>query len=154
MPSQDRPLIRIAHRIEIQGTQEEIFDAIADHEGLSAWFLPRARVTLIKTGDGDRNGLGAIREIGNGPFVGHEEVVRYEHPDLLHYRVIKGLPMRRHLGVINVRPLRSGTVELTWEVEFEATIWGIGWVLRAVVDGALKSGLARLPAHLEALRRA
>lgn len=141
-----------SHLAILAAPPDRVFRAISDHERLSEWLLPGARVTLIADGEPTRDGLGAIRAIANGPLVGHETVVAYDAPRHLHYSVTRGLPLREHLARITLAPSPDGGTRLTWQVAFATSIPGIAWLIRAMIDRTLSKGLARLPAHLERLR--
>jgi carbon monoxide dehydrogenase subunit G len=129
----------------------EVFAAVTDHERMSDW-IHGARVTLDKPGSPSRNGVGAVRRIAARGLTIREEVVRFEEPTAMDYRVIAGAPLRNHLGGIRLRPDGSGTV-LDYTIRFEVPWYLGGPLLGAIVARTLKTeidkGLAALAARID-----
>ncbi len=93
-----------------------IFDYLAEHENLAEVF--GAKVTRLRDGeDGERNGVGSVRELQIGPLPPFEETVTEFVPnERIVYRITKGSPLRGHVGVMTFdagvrrrHPLRTTT---------------------------------------------
>lgn len=115
-------MFSVVQRVVVNASAARFFQVISDHEGLSAWVLPSAQVSLIRHGSTDRNGVGAIGEITTGRFAGKAAIQR----------------------------LSASRVEVVWAVDFTPSIWGLGRPLRWIIDRTIRQGLARLPQHVAA----
>ena len=123
---------------------DRVFLRYTDHAGWTDW-AGVGRVYLTRDGSPDPNGKGAVRAFSSSPGL-REEVVRFEPPSLMEYRVIQGpVPMRDHLGEVRFTPEGSGT-RLSWRVTFRSAIPGLGWLLErgfTVLFRRMLAGLAR-----------
>ena len=91
---------------EIAAPPEIVFEVLTDHRGY-AEMTPLRKSELEREGEPAPNGVGAIRVLrAVGPPL-REEVIAYEPPSRFSYKVLSGLPVRDHVG----------TVELTAEGE-------------------------------------
>lgn len=100
-----------------------VWEVLADHEGMAAWG-PGMKVTLVRDGAPDRNGVGAQRrlQIGPGPaFV--EEVTAFEPEQRLTYKAIAGIPLRNYVGDVQLRSVNGGT-EIRYSVSADNRIPG------------------------------
>jgi len=124
---------------------EDVFRVYTDHARWKEWAgLGGSR--LEREGSPDPNGTGAVRALGPSLLPAREEVLEFDPPRRMTYRVIGGgLPMKDHLGEVDFTPDGDGT-RIVWRCRFESRVPGLGGVLEAVVTrvfrGALE-GLAR-----------
>jgi uncharacterized protein YndB with AHSA1/START domain len=131
----------------IRAPRDSVWAAITDHEGMVGW-APLRSVTLAREGSPDRNGVGAVRRM-HGPGVTiEEEVVAWDPPYAYDYRLLRGAPIRKHRGRIELSQQGEAT-EVRWRIEFRPVIPGTGWLLRLVLGQSLGSMLARLKRKLE-----
>lgn len=81
----------------------EVFAALSDHANY-AKFKAIDESRLIKNGAYDTNGLGAVREIIAGGATLHEEIVTYNPPYQLAYKIVfsSPLPYNHELGEITL----------------------------------------------------
>jgi uncharacterized protein YndB with AHSA1/START domain len=87
---------------------ETVFDVLTDHRGYPS-FTPLRRVELEREGQDDPNGVGAIRKLhAIGPPL-REEVLEFERPRLMSYRLLSGAPVRDHVGTVVLTPYGEGT---------------------------------------------
>ena len=91
----------------------EVFAAIANSDRLDR--LPGASVTVLRDGEGYRDGVGLLRRITfPGGFL-LEEVVGLEPPHVFDYRIRDSFPKFVHeWGRISFTPNGAGTT-VTWE---------------------------------------
>lgn len=92
----------------------EVFAALSDHANYSR-FKGVDESRLIKLGELEPNGLGAVREIVAGGSTLHEEIVKFDPPNTLGYRIIysKPLPYAHEFGEITLQEV-DGKTHVTW----------------------------------------
>ncbi|WP_334014974.1 SRPBCC family protein [Alteromonas sp. S167] len=105
---------------------QQVFAALSDHANYSQ-FKGVDESNLLSEGNTEKNGLGAVREIIAGGANLHEEIVAYEPPYKLGYKVIKSkpLPYDHRLGEITLEE-RDGKTHVTWRSQGHITIFLLG----------------------------
>ncbi|NKZ10829.1 SRPBCC family protein [Mycolicibacterium septicum DSM 44393] len=91
----------------INAPRHIVYDVFADRES-SGEYLP-FRTTLIRPGNTERQGVGAVHHISSGPFGIREEIVDLVPGERIQYRVVGGLPVRSHVGTITFTDHPQGT---------------------------------------------
>lgn len=93
---------------EIAAPPEVVFDLFTDHRGYAR--ITRLRsAELEREGDPAPNGVGAIRVLRSvGPPL-REEVIAYERPSRFSYKILSGVPVRDHVGTVELSPVDGGT---------------------------------------------
>jgi uncharacterized protein YndB with AHSA1/START domain len=125
---------------------ERVFAVYTDHAGWSAW-AGVGSSRLARPGRPDPNGSGALRVLGPGPFAASEEILDFEPPKRMSYRVVRGpLPLRDHHGEVHFEPDAGGT-RVVWRCRFESGVPGMGWLLRAIVTRVFRRALEGLAAR-------
>jgi uncharacterized protein YndB with AHSA1/START domain len=124
---------------------QAVWDVYTDHARWKEWAGIGAS-RLERAGEPDPNGSGAVRALGPAFFAAHEEVLDFEPPERMTYRIVKGgFPVHNHLGEVRFEPEGEGT-RVTWGCRFESRIPGFGGLLERFITrffaGALE-GLAR-----------
>lgn len=135
---------------EIAAPAETIFEVLVDHRGYSS-ITPLRKSELEREGEPAPNGAGAIRVLGAvGPPL-REEVLTYEEPSRFSYKLLSGLPVRDHVGTVELTPHDGGT-KMTYAVRTMPTVPLVG----AAVVGVVKLGVKQLinGVSAEAERRA
>src|SRR6478609_11209927 len=93
---------------EIAAPPETVFAVLTDHRKY-AELTPLRRSELEREGEGDVNGVGAIRKLTVvGPPM-REEVIAFEAPGRFSYTVLSGLPVRDHVGTVELTADGTGT---------------------------------------------
>jgi hypothetical protein len=104
---------------------------------------PIRKSTLQKEGDPAPNGVGAVRklELVGPPII--EEVTAYERPTYFAYKVLKGLPVKEHLGEVRLSESGSGT-RVSYTINYTPSIPGpaVGLILKQAI-GALFRGIVK-----------
>jgi uncharacterized protein YndB with AHSA1/START domain len=124
---------------------QAVWDVYTDHARWSEWSgLGASR--LEREGKPHRNGAGALRALGPRMLPAREEVLEFEPPRRMTYRIVSGgLPIKNHLGEVRFEPDGAGT-RLVWRCRFESRVPGLGGLQQRLVTrffrGALE-GLAR-----------
>lgn len=141
-------MIVVEESIESRASAQELWDVLSTHEGMPEWFGPVRKVVLDPPGRDERNGLGAVRHIhAVGPVV-VEEVVEWDAPRHYVYKLLRGAPIRKHRGQVNVEETDRGC-RATWRIEFEPVIPLSGLLLRPLMTRLARSLLAGASSHAE-----
>jgi hypothetical protein len=126
-----------------------VFEALTDHVAFGRALGEDIR--LDRPGSPSPNGLGAVRAIHARGLVIREEVVGWEVPRAMDYRVVAGAPLQNHLGEIRIEPDGAGS-RVDYRIRFD---WP--WYLGGAVVGGLVArnlekqliaGLAKIAATL------
>ena len=121
---------------EIAAPAETVFEVLTDHRRYSE-LTPLRKAELEREGEPAPNGVGAIRKLtAVGPPM-REEVIAFEAPKRFSYTVLSGLPVRDHVGTVELTPQDGGT-RMIYAVRTQATIPVVGGVVVAVIKQAIK----------------
>jgi uncharacterized protein YndB with AHSA1/START domain len=93
-----------------------VFDVLTDHRGYTRFSPAVRRVNLEQEGNPAPNGVGAIRAF---PVIGppvREQVTEYVAPTRFAYRILSGVPVREHTGVVDLSEQGGGTL-MSYRVE-------------------------------------
>jgi uncharacterized protein YndB with AHSA1/START domain len=121
---------------EIAAPAETVFEVLTDHRGYSE-LTPLRKSVLEREGEADPNGVGAIRKLtAVGPPM-REEVIAYEAPNRFSYTVLSGLPVRDHVGTVELTANGGGT-RMVYAVRTQPTLPVVGFAVVAAVKQAVK----------------
>src|SRR5688572_22078815 len=111
-PTRRRRVMRRSVRVQrrLDAPPEAVFEVLADHARYDRFDGIR-RAELVRPGERDRNGHGAVRWVWLGPLRFEEEITAFEQPTVLDYRIreVRGLPFRHKGGSIRLTPVDGGT---------------------------------------------
>ncbi|MCE5292305.1 MAG: SRPBCC family protein [Nocardiaceae bacterium] len=105
----------------IKAPVEDVFDAYVDH---ASWIeVPGVFLAkVVRPGDIEPNGLGAIREIAAPGAWFREAITAFDRPHRMEYKVLKSVPPLRHdLGLVEFRQAADGTL-VSWTSHFHSKI--------------------------------
>jgi uncharacterized protein YndB with AHSA1/START domain len=105
---------------QVAAPPEVVFDVLTDHRRYTE-ITPLRRAELEREGEPEPNGLGAIRVLGVAGPPMREEVIAYERPFRFSYTVLSGLPVRDHVGTVELSPSEGGT-EVVYAIHTTPTI--------------------------------
>jgi uncharacterized protein YndB with AHSA1/START domain len=135
--------VHVGHRFE--KPPERIFDYLAEHENLAEMF--GARVTRLRDGDTERNGVGSVRQLRVGPMPPFEETVtEFERPRRIVYRITRGGPLRGHIGVMTFDPDGAGT-SFVYDIRIASAIPGLAPLVRASLTRSIERELRTVEAE-------
>lgn len=121
---------------EINAPPETVFEILTDHRRYSE-LTPLRKSVLEREGEPAPNGIGAIRKLtAVGPAL-REEVIAYEPPSRFSYTLLSGLPVRDHVGTVELTPDTGGT-KMVYAVRTQPTIPVVGGVVVAAVKQGVK----------------
>jgi uncharacterized protein YndB with AHSA1/START domain len=93
---------------QVAAPPEIVFDVLTDHRRYTEITQLR-KAELEREGDPAPNGVGAIRRLtAVGPPM-REEVLAYEPGERFSYKLLSGLPVRDHVGTVELTPGGGGT---------------------------------------------
>lgn len=105
---------------QVAAPPETVFDVLTDHRRYPEITALR-KAELEREGEPAPNGVGAIRVLTvAGPPI-REEVLAYERPRRFAYKLLSGLPVRDHVGTVELTPADGGT-EVTYAVKTTPTL--------------------------------
>ena len=110
---------------------------------------------LEREGDGEREGVGAVRIFRNGRITGRDEITGFTQDRAFSYAHLEGLPVRDYRGEVNLSPADGGGTVIHWRVSFSPKIPGTGWLLRLILTrfvGQVVRGLARYAGERQSAR--
>ena len=123
---------------EVAAPPETVFEVLTDHCGY-AKITPLRKAVLEREGEPVPDGVGAIRRLSAvGPPL-REEVLAYEAPTRFSYTLLSGLPVRDHVGTVELTANDGGTA-VVYAVRTTPTLPLVGG---AVVAG-IKIGIKQL----------
>jgi uncharacterized protein YndB with AHSA1/START domain len=130
--------------VEVKRVIEAPIDAVwnryTDHVSWTEW-AGLGKVTLDRPGEPPPNGVGCVRVISSAGVKVYEEVLSFEPPRRMTYRVVRGgIPFRDHLGEVDFAPHAKGTL-VTWRCRFESRIPGLGGLFRVFITRLFRNAL-------------
>jgi len=132
---------------EISAPVQAVWDRYTNHRSWTDW-AGMGVVTLDREGVPSPNGVGCVRKISSGGMRVYEEVLSFDIPRRMTYRVVKGgIPIKDHLGEVIFEPRGKGTL-VTWRCRFNSRVPGLGGPFRILITwlfGSALRSLARQP---------
>lgn len=100
---------------------DKVFEAMSDHARYDR-FRSITKSALLREGDGDPNGNGAVRSLRAGVARFDEEISAFDRPNRFDYLIVKtNLPLRHEHGSVRFEPAGSGT-RVLWTSTFHITV--------------------------------
>jgi len=125
--------------------RDQVFAYFAEHENLGPMF--GAKIKRLNDGtDGQRNGVGSVRQLRVGPTPPFEETITEVEPDKrIVYKITKGSPLRNHRGEMLFTDNGQGGTHLRYEIAFTGAVPGLGAIVAAGLKRNIAKGLAGAP---------
>lgn len=122
----------MVQRISVRGVTpadaDTVYALLRDGASWPRW-SPLGSFELVREGDDEPEGLGAIRLFRTGGLRSYEEIVALEPGRRFGYALDHGLPLRDYVAYVDLSPVDGGT-EIHWHSTFTAKISGTGWFYR------------------------
>lgn len=123
-----------------------MFARYTDHAGWSEWARV-GRVAVVKRGPQEPDGVGCVRSFAL--FGLHEEVVEFQRPELMAYRIVRGgFPFTHHRAHVTFEA-RGDTTRVVWRTEFEPRVALLGRAIERVLHAAFSRVIARFARDVE-----
>ena len=132
----------------IEASPDDVFEMLTDHAGYVRFRGVRS-AELVREGDPDPNGTGAMRRILIGPIRFDEEITGFDRPRRMDY-VIRdmNMPFEHDGGTISVSAKENGA-HVVWESTFRVpTRFGAG-PLTGVTALAVRRGFSDILAAVD-----
>lgn len=137
-------MVTVEQVCEINAPRETVFAVLTDHASYDKILAPVREATLEREGEGNPNGVGAIRALKiAGPAL-REEILTFEEPSTMSYSVISGAPVKKHLGTVNLEEAGDRT-RMTYRIDI--TPYGPSFLAKPIVTKVvsdLVSGITRI----------
>jgi hypothetical protein len=125
-----------------------VFELISDHGGYDR-FIGVSSSALVREGEVEPNGLGAVRSITLGPIRFTEEITAFERPRRMDYLIREvNLPIEHDGGRIMLEPDGAGT-RILWVSTFGVPIRWLGDPIGLALAGTLRLGFISLLEQIE-----
>jgi uncharacterized protein YndB with AHSA1/START domain len=125
---------------QVAAPPEIVFDVLTDHRRYTEITALR-KAELEREGEPEPNGLGAIRRLTLAGPPMREEVIAYERPHRFSYTVLSGLPVRDHVGTVELTPSGDGT-RVVYAIRTTPTLPVGGFAVVATMKRAIRTLLA------------
>src|SRR6185436_4442655 len=136
-------------RQRFEAPPERVFALLTDHVGFGRALGEDIR--LERQGVPPPNGLGAVRAIHARGLTIREEVIGWEVPRAMDYRVVSGAPLQNHRGEIRIVPDGTGA-RLDYRIRFD---WPwylggalVGGLIARALERQIAGGIARMATTL------
>lgn len=131
--------LRFSSVTKILAPREVVWQVMTDHVRYARWGSAKT-VTMERVGEPDPNGVGAVRVFHTGPSKVREEVVEFEPPVRMVYRLASGVPVRDYRAEMVLDEERTGddvVTVLTWSSSFTPKLPLTGALLQRVMSRAV-----------------
>jgi uncharacterized protein YndB with AHSA1/START domain len=133
-----------AHHVHVEHDfakpPELIFAHLAEHENLAELF--GAKIKRLRDGEGERNGVGSVRELRVGPAPPFQETVTEFVPcERIVYKITKGGPLKGHVGVMTFAPTAAGGTHFVYDIRIASPIPGLAPLVRASLTRSIERSL-------------
>lgn len=139
------------HQVEVRhhfrAPIERVWARYTDHASWTEW-AGLGRVTVVRAGVPAPNGVGCVRQFAAGGMGLQEEVLLFEPPHRMTYRICRGGgPLADHQGEVLMQP-RDGGTDVTWRCHFRSRLPGLGSLLRLGIARTFRGALRGLERDL------
>ncbi len=118
-------------KVYIHAPVEDVWEKLSDYEGYADLSDVR-EAKLLRPGEKERNGLGAVRRVNVMGVVFIEDITAFDPPRRLEYHVKKcSIPLKHKLGRMDLTPRGEGT-EIHWTTIIEIPIPIIGGLMTKI----------------------
>jgi uncharacterized protein YndB with AHSA1/START domain len=133
----------IEHEMTAKASPETVFALLVDGSTWPDW-SPIGSFELVEKGNGDPEGVGAVRIFSTGRTRSTERVVMVRPNEIFSYELVSGLALRDYRAVVRLEPSGERTT-IRWRSTFRAKVPGTGWIYQRQLGqfiGLTVNGLA------------
>ena len=137
--------VRVERRIAAPA--DRVFELLTDHAGYASFRGVRS-AELVREGEPDPNGVGAMRRVAVGPVRFDEEITAFEWPRRMEYVIREmNVPFEHEGGTIALEEDAGGT-RVVWTSTFRVPTRAEG-LFTAIAAAAIRTGFSRMLAEVE-----
>jgi hypothetical protein len=147
---------RIEHHATTTADPATVYALLRDGASWPTW-APIDSFELEREGEGEPEGVGAVRILRGGRVVGRDTIAEWVPQRRFAYTHASSLPVKGYRGEVDLTPTADGGTEIRWVSTFEPKVPGTGGLLRrglAKFVGQVADGLAEHAATRPANDRA
>jgi polyketide cyclase/dehydrase/lipid transport protein len=139
-------------RYQIEATEQTtadpatVYALLRDGSTWPQWSTTIDSFVLEKEGEGEPEGVGAVRIFRGGGITGRDEILAFTPDTAFSYAHLKGLPVRGYRGDVDLRQKDGGT-EIHWRVSYDPLIPGTGWLMQRALTRFLGKTVRGLAAY-------
>jgi len=130
---------------DIAAAPQALWDLLTDLPGWTHW-SGVSEVVVRQKGEPTPNGFGAIYVLRSRGIAIEQEVVGFDAPHHLRYRIVSGIPVKQHEAEVVLTRGPKGT-HLDWSVHFEPRFPGTGALIARLMRREIERFVARLGAY-------
>lgn len=120
--------------IRVRAPVSRVFSFLSVHENFVKAY--GSTCSVIKEGEGFRDGPGSVRSCLPWPLTFEETIVESEKDSKIVYTISKGGPVKNHLGTLAFSPTPDGGTEIDYTISFDPRIPGTGWAIKRMLERA------------------
>lgn len=121
---------------------ERVFSYLAEHTNLEPIF--GAKITRVRDGKDEPNGVGSVRRLKIGPLAPLEETITaFVRNELIEYKITKGSPLKDHVGTMRFAPTADGS-RLHYVIEFGAKVPGLDRIVKVGLSCSISRNLPKV----------
>jgi hypothetical protein len=132
-------------RAQAHASPRQVWTVLADTASWPDW-APFDEVAVEQGHE-----FGEIRRLRSGRIITRERIVGFEPPRRYVYEIVSGLPIRDYVAEVLLSPIAEGGTEIYWQARFRAKIPGTGWLLKPLLQGAIRKGADALVRRADGL---
>jgi len=123
---------------------DRVYAYLSEHEHLGPLF--GAKITRLKDGVTERNGVGSVRMLKIGPLPALQETIVEAAPNaLIRYRITEGgQPIRDHEGVMRFTSTPDGGTHLDYTINLGSSVPLVDRIVAAGLTRNIRRGLTRV----------
>jgi len=135
------PTVRV--RRTVRASVDQVFDLLTDHANYKRFRFVRDS-ELVREGQAERNGVGALRRVLIGPIRFEEEITTFERPVRMDYLIRDiNAPLEHEGGTVALEATGEGT-EVLWSSTFRVPMRLIGGVAGSAAAPLVRVGFASI----------
>ena len=135
---------RISVRARTSAPADTVYALLRDGASWPKW-SPLGSFELVREGEGEPEGLGAVRLFTTNGVRSYERIVALEPGRRFGYALERGLPLRDYVAYVDLSS-RDGGTDIHWHSTFTPKIPGTGWFYRWFLGAFVKRVAAGLAA--------